>query len=85
MEKADEKIKNFLSWKNSKEIMAANQPKIQELQKEILFLEWESQLMKDERETYRERDTMNGVIESINNSLYMSNLFSDCSPRKLSK
>jgi len=65
--------------------MAANFPKIQELHKEIIFLEWESQLMKVERETYRSRDAVNNIIELVNNNLHMSNLISDRSPGKLPK
>lgn len=85
LEKENKKITNFLSWQNSEEGMAANLPKIQESHKEILFSKWESQLMKAERETSRARATMNGVIELVNSSLYMSNLISDCSLVKILK
>ena len=42
LDKADERLTNFLSWQDSKEGMAANLPRIQESHKEILFFEWES-------------------------------------------
>lgn len=65
--------------------MAANLLKIQELHREILFSEWESQLTKSKKVTSRATATMNGVIELVNDSLYMANLSSDCSPVKLPK
>ena len=49
-----------------------------ESHKEILFLEWQSQLMKAERETSRCRSVTGNVVELINNTLYLSNLISEC-------
>ena len=63
----------------------ANLLKIQELHKEVFFLEWETQLIKEERATSRVRAIMNNVIEMVNDNLYGVNLISDCSPRKLPK
>lgn len=65
--------------------MAANLPKIQESHKEILFSKGESQLIKTKRATSRARAIRNNVIELVNDSLYLANLISDCSPRKLPK
>ncbi len=85
LDKSDEKLTNFLSWKDSKEGKDANLPRIQESHKEILFSEWESQLMKVERATSRCRATTNNLVELINNNLHISNLITDYSPGKLPK
>ena len=53
LEQVNETLTNFLAWQDTSEGQAANPPKIQESHKEILFLEWQSQLMKAERETSR--------------------------------
>ena len=62
---------------------AANLPQILESNKEILFLEWQSQLMKMERATSRCISVIGNLIELINDTLYMSNLISECTPGKL--
>jgi len=54
-----------------------------ESHKEIIFLEWQSQLMKVERETSRCRSTTGNLIELINDTLYLFNLISECTPGKL--
>jgi len=84
-DKQDERLTNFLSWQDSKEGKAANLPRTQESHKEISFSEWESQLMKVERATSRCKITTNNLIELVNNNLHLSNLITDCSPRKLPK
>ena len=53
LEQADEKLTEFLSWQETKEGQATNLPQILESHKEIMFLEWQSQLMKAERATSR--------------------------------
>jgi len=83
LEKADERLTNSLSWQESKEGKVANLTQIQESHKEILFTEWQSQLVKAERETSRCRLSIKNLVELINNSLYLSNLITECSPRKL--
>jgi len=47
LDKCEEKINNFMEWKDTDE--ASTAPKILESHKEILFMEWKSQLMKTER------------------------------------
>lgn len=83
MEQADETLTNFLSWKQTNEGQVANMPKILESHKEILFLEWKSQLMKAERETSRCRSMTGNLIDLINDTLYLSKLISKCTPDKL--
>jgi len=48
-----------------------------------MFLEWQSQLMKAERATSRHRSMTGNLIELINDTLYLSNLISECTPGKL--
>lgn len=50
-EYADDKVINYLSWQSTEEGRAAKVPNIQELHKEILFSEWETQLIKAESTT----------------------------------
>lgn len=83
LEQDDDTLTNFLSWQETSEGQAANLPKILESHKEILFLEWLSQLMKAERETSRCRLATGKLIELINATLYLSNLISQCNPGKL--
>ena len=83
LEQADETLTDFLTWQNTNEGQAANLPKILESHKEILFMEWQSQLMKAEREVSRCKLSTNNLIDLINNTLYLSNMISQCTPGKL--
>lgn len=71
LEHADERLTNFLSWQETKEGKAANLPQILESHKEILFAEWQSQLMKVERTTSRCRLPTNNLVELTNDTLYL--------------
>ena len=83
LEQADEILTNFLEWQGTDEGQAANLPKILESHKEILFMEWQSQLMKAEREVSRCKLTTSNLVELINDTLYLSNMISQCTPGKL--
>ena len=48
-------------------------------------MEWEQQLMKSERAISRAKGLMNNTTQLINDSLYATNLISDCTPGKLPK
>ena len=61
-EQADETLTNFLEWQDTDEGQAANLPKILESHKEILFMEWQSQLMKAERAVSRCKLTTNNLV-----------------------
>ena len=74
LEQVDERLTDFLSWQKTKEGKATNLPQILESHKEILFLEWQSQLMKAEKVTSRCRSTTSNLVELINDTLYLSNL-----------
>ena len=83
LEQTDETLTNLHAWQETSEGQAANLPKILESHKEILFLEWQSQLMKAKRETSRCRSATSNLVELINDTLYLSNLISQCTPGKL--
>jgi len=83
LEQADETLTNFIAWQDTNEGQAANLPKILGSHKDILFLEWQSQPMKLERETSRCRLSTSNLIELINDTLYLSNMISQCTPGKL--
>lgn len=74
LEQDNETLTKFLARQGTSEGQATNILKILESHKEILFLEWKSQLMKEERGTSRCRSTTNNFIELINGTLYLSNL-----------
>jgi len=76
-------VTNFLDWQDTDEGQAANFPKILESHKEILFMEWQSQLMKAERAVSRCKLTTSNLVELINDTLYLSNMISQCTPGKL--
>ena len=81
----NEKISEFISWKDSEQGKIANLPRIEEKHKEILFAEWETQLLKEEHATSRARSIMNNLTQLVNDSLYAINLISDCIPTKFPK
>jgi len=83
LEQADETLTNFLSWQESSEEQASDLPKILESHKDILFLEWQTQLMKAERETSRCQLSTSNLIEFVNDTLYLSNMISQCNLGKL--
>ena len=83
LEQADETLTNFLEWQDTDEGHTSNLPKILESHKEILFMEWQSQLMKAERVVSRCKLTTSNLVELINDTLYLSNMISQCTPRKL--
>ena len=85
IENADDKISEFLSWQDTEQGRKDNLPRIEERHKEILFMEWEQQLMKSERSISRAKGLMNNTTQLINDSLYATNLISDCTPGELPK
>lgn len=54
-----------------------------ESHKKILFLEWKTQLMKAERGTSRCRSTTGNLVKLIIDTMYLSNLISECTQGKL--
>lgn len=83
LDQAEETLTNFIEWQDSDVGRAANLPRILESHKEILFTEWQSQLMKAERATSRCRTISGNLVELVNNTLYLSNIISQCTPGQL--
>jgi len=81
LEQGEQTLTNFLEWQDTDE--ASSVPKILESHKEILFTEWQSQLMKAERAVSRCKLTTSNLVELINDTLYLSNMISQCTPGKL--
>ena len=65
LEQPDDTLTYFLTWQDSNEGQAANLPKILESHKEILFMEWQSQLMKAERAVSRCKLSTSNLIDLI--------------------
>lgn len=84
-ESADEKISEFITWQETEQGKIENLPRIEASHKEILFSEWETQMIKEERATSRARTIMDNLTQLVNDNLYAANLISDCTPGKLSK
>ena len=83
LDQDEEIISTFLDWQDSEQGKAKNFPRILETHKDILFTEWNSQMMKAERAASRCKITSNNLIELINNTLYLSNMISQCTPGQL--
>ena len=83
LDQAEETIAAFLDWKDSDQGQAANLPRILETHKDILFTEWQSQLMREERAASRCKSTSINLVELVNNTLYLSNMISQCTPGQL--
>lgn len=81
LDQCEETISNFLEWQDTDE--ASTAPKILESHKEILFTEWQSQLMKAERAISRCKLTASNLVELVNDTLYLTNMISQCTPGKL--
>ena len=83
LDQAEETLTNFIEWKDFDQGQATNLPRILESHKEILFTEWQSQLMKAERAIFRCKATTGNLVELVNNTLYLSNVISQCTPGQL--
>jgi len=76
LDQDEEIITAFLDWQDSEQGKATNLPRISETHKDILFTEWNSQMMKAERAASRCKATASNLIELVNNMLYLSNMIS---------
>jgi len=83
LDQAEEVITAFLNWQDSEQGKEANLPKISETHKDILFTEWHSQMLKAERAASRCKATSSNLVELVNDTLYLSNMISQCTPGKL--
>ena len=83
LDRVEETIAAFLDWQDTDQGKATNLPRILESYKDILFTEWQSQLMKAERMVSRCKLTSSNLVELVNNTLYLKNMISQCTPGKL--
>ena len=83
LDQAEEMIAAFLDWQDTDQGQTTNLPRILEAHKDILFTGWQSQLMKAERAVSRCKSTSSNLVELVNNTLYLSNMISQCTPGKL--
>jgi len=83
LNQADEAITAYLEWQDSKSGKASNLPRILEVHKDILFTEWHTQVLKAERASSRCRLTSNNLIDLVNDTLYIANIVSQCTPGKV--
>jgi len=83
LDQAEEVITTFIYWQDSEQGREANLPRISETHKDILFTEWHSQMMKAERAASRCKATSSNLVELVNNTLYLSNMISQCTPGKM--
>lgn len=81
LDQCEEQINNFIEWQDTDE--ASTAPKILEAHKEIFFTEWQSQLMKAEREISKCKLTTNNLVELVNDTLYLSNMINQCTLGKI--
>ena len=81
MYQCKETLTSFLEWQDTDE--ASTVSKILESHKEILFTEWQSQLMRAERAISRCKLTTGNLVELVNDTLYLSNMISQCTLGKL--
>lgn len=78
LDQAEETITAYLDWQDSDVGKAANLPRIQETYKDILFTEWQIQVMKAERAASRCKSTANNLVYLVKNTLYLANMISQC-------
>lgn len=83
LDQDEEAISACLDWKDLEQGKAENLPRISETHKDILFTEWNSQMMKAERAASRCKATSSNLVELVNDTLYLLNMISQCTPGKL--
>ena len=83
LNQVDEAITAHLDWQDSDQGKATNLPRILETYKDILFTEWHTQVMKAERAASRCKSTSSNLVDLVNNTLYLANMISQCTPGKM--
>jgi len=78
------KVSNFLNWQKSEDGKKVDMPKLDESHKEILFVNWDSQLRKAKQAVEDVATATNNVIECLNENLHNSNLVVETTPGFLS-
>jgi len=80
---AEGDISDYLEWQDSKSGKQANPPRILEVHKNILFTEWQGQILKAERAASRCTLTAGNLADLVNDTLYQANITSQCTPGKI--
>jgi len=80
---AEEDITSYIEWQDSKSGKEANLPRILEVHKNILFTEWQTQILKAERAASRCTLTAGNLADLVNDTLYLANIVSQCTPGKI--
>ena len=76
LDQTEETITSYLDWKDTDVGKEAKLPRIYEPFKDILFTEWNTQMMKEERAASRCKMIANDMIDLVNNTLYWANMIS---------
>jgi len=83
LNQADEAITAYIEWQDSKSGKASDLPRILEVHKDILLTEWHTQVLKAERAASRCRLTSSNLVDLVNDTLYIANMISQCTPGKV--
>ena len=83
LDQAEEDIIEYIKWQDTPEGQAANFARISVNCKNILFLEWETQVMKAEVAVSRCKTISKSIINLVNDTLYLANMISQCTPGNL--
>jgi len=77
-EDINNKISNFITWKDTSNGIKDNLPKIQESYKDILFRDWDIRIKQAEEAIYRERDLTCQITKIARESITDANLITEC-------
>jgi hypothetical protein len=80
LDQAEEDITEYIEWQDTPEGQAANFSRICVTYKDILFMEWNTQVMKAERAASRCKTIARNMINLVNDTLYLANMISQCTP-----
>ena len=80
LDQAEDAISDYLEWQDTEEGKVENLSRIHEAYKDILFTEWNTQVMKAERAASRCKIIASNMIDLVNDTLYLANMISKCTP-----
>ena len=80
LDQAEDDISEYIEWQDTPEGKAANLSRIHVTYKDILFTEWNTQVMKAERAASRCKMIASNMINLVNDTLYLENMISQCTP-----
>ena len=76
----NEKINDYLAWKNIEEGRKAGAPIINENDKEILFNNWDAQIRRAEKAAEEAATAANTLTNCVNDNLHKANLIPETVP-----